>query len=326
MIRSKDDILQLINTMESRTIDFKQSLFLDDKKGKDTLELCKDVSAFANTIGGQIIYGMKEEKLIATELVGIELDDPDEVVQKIENKIKDLIEPRLPGINILPIKLSNCNYAIVINISKSWLGPHGFKFDKGWRFYIRGSSQTNVVTIDQLRDLFVQSDQLIDKVRDYRNKRISEILAEAISIPLDFDYKPKLILHIIPTIAFSPSFAIDLKSNDELQFHLEPVFGEVHSYRLNFDGFLITSTLLEISKVSNYLQLFRNGIIETVDTYFMSRPHSDHKEFLGLPSIEEEIESVIKKIISVYKLLNIHSPFFVFISLLYVNGKKAALV
>ena len=89
MINTEQDLLKLIGTQESREIDFKQTLRLDENKDSATIELCRDIAAFANTNGGEIIYGMNEENLVATELVGIEIDDLDGFLQKIENKIKD---------------------------------------------------------------------------------------------------------------------------------------------------------------------------------------------------------------------------------------------
>jgi predicted HTH transcriptional regulator len=64
-IKSRADLDRLIvdAVKESLTLDYKQSLALtkDDKKKED---LCKDVTAFANSAGGQLVYGMEEDKLM----------------------------------------------------------------------------------------------------------------------------------------------------------------------------------------------------------------------------------------------------------------------
>lgn len=323
MIKTEQDLLKLIGTQENRELDFKQTLKLDEKSDADTLELCRDVSAFANTIGGKIIYGMEEEKLIATELVGIPIDDLDSFVQKIENKIKDKIEPRLPGFNILPIELTNSKYAVVINVAKSWLGPHGFTKDKGWRFYVRGSSQTNIVSIDQLRDLFAQSNQLIDRVRDFRNKRISMILADALSINFNKELASKLVIHIIPTISFNPAYSIDFEKFESMKNKLSPIFRDSGSYsRFNFDGYLTYDIHWVGAGVSNYLQVFRNGIIETVDSQYINHENPNQNFYISLDELESGIKNTVRRIAEFYSSLEINSPAFVIISILNAKGKK----
>jgi hypothetical protein len=129
---------------------------------------------------------------------------------------------------------------------------------------------------------------------------------------------------MVPTIAFSPSYSIDLSRVTEIKDQLRPIFGPINNYRFNFDGFVTYSNLYDLHKVSNYLQLFRNGIVETCDTHFIDFTTGKQKDYLGLPSLEEETKEIIRNVLSIYKALNIHSPFFVFISLLYVKGKRAS--
>lgn len=48
---------------------------------------CKSVSAFANTLGGSLIFGIPEEN----EIIG--LDDPEKDSEFISQKIKERISP-----------------------------------------------------------------------------------------------------------------------------------------------------------------------------------------------------------------------------------------
>ena len=68
---------------ESKLLEYKSELKIearDDKK-----EFLADLSAMANTHGGQIIYGISEKDGIPTSVTGIEIDIPDDTIQKIEN-------------------------------------------------------------------------------------------------------------------------------------------------------------------------------------------------------------------------------------------------
>jgi hypothetical protein len=66
-IETVDDLEKLIAgaVEESLTLDYKASdaLGTDDRKRN---ELCKDVTSFANAAGGQIVYGIVEDKHIPT--------------------------------------------------------------------------------------------------------------------------------------------------------------------------------------------------------------------------------------------------------------------
>lgn len=60
---------------ESLTLDFKASPSLT-RDSANVLELCKDVSAFANSAGGQIVYGIAEDKKAKTFNIDGGVTDP----------------------------------------------------------------------------------------------------------------------------------------------------------------------------------------------------------------------------------------------------------
>ena len=55
-------LLGLIGTEESMNLEFKRGALLDKDPNKVAEELSREVSGFANAIGGRIIVGMNEEK------------------------------------------------------------------------------------------------------------------------------------------------------------------------------------------------------------------------------------------------------------------------
>ena len=86
-------------------------------------EIAKDVSAFANSDGGCIIYGIEEDKHLPKKIdSGV---DHDKYTREwLENVITSNISPRIDGITISPIPLSPDNSVYIVDIPKSSRGPH----------------------------------------------------------------------------------------------------------------------------------------------------------------------------------------------------------
>jgi hypothetical protein len=102
-------VLQLIATGQEEFIEleFKRSESLNNTD-LNKKELSKDVSAFANTIGGAIIYGMEEDSAPPHKATRLSPIDP-RIVSKewIEQVINSRIQPRISAVRISTISLSN---------------------------------------------------------------------------------------------------------------------------------------------------------------------------------------------------------------------------
>src|SRR5437870_11805234 len=99
----KADLQRLIDDdiQESVTLDYKASPALaKDSKSRD--ELCKDISAFANSAGGQIVYGIEEKNQKP-----VKLDEGSSLTREwIEQVIESNVQPRIEGLMITPIRLA----------------------------------------------------------------------------------------------------------------------------------------------------------------------------------------------------------------------------
>jgi len=113
------DIQSLIENKieESLTLEYKREL---DKNNK---EIAKDISAFANTSGGVIIYGIDESGGVPTSISWIKSKNTKE---KIENIILTNIQPRIKDVVINPIlNPDTSSQAIfVVNVPESPDAPH----------------------------------------------------------------------------------------------------------------------------------------------------------------------------------------------------------
>jgi hypothetical protein len=137
-LKNKTDLERLIaeGVKESLTLDYKASPALD-RADKKRDELCKDVTSFANSAGGQIVYGMEEDKHVPTKL-----DDgaaPEITKEWVEQVIDSRVQPRIEGLLITPIELAN-GLGFVITIPQATTrAPHQAP-DK--RYYKRQNFQS----------------------------------------------------------------------------------------------------------------------------------------------------------------------------------------
>lgn len=122
--KSKEELLSLIENQieESLQLEYKSadSLQNDDKR---KTEMCKDISAMANSQGGIIIYGIKEfddqlKKHLPEKITPV---DRTKITKEwIENVIHGNVFPRIENLIIHPINLNEPNeVAYVIEIPQS---------------------------------------------------------------------------------------------------------------------------------------------------------------------------------------------------------------
>jgi hypothetical protein len=125
-IETKADIQKLIDQEfeENLRLEYKASPALSrDSSASD--ELCKDVSAFANSAGGQIIYGVEEDrKTRRPTAIDCGVIDPKISREWIMQILNSRVTPRMEGVTVTRIGLSDGGYGYVINIPQTISGPH----------------------------------------------------------------------------------------------------------------------------------------------------------------------------------------------------------
>ncbi len=304
---------------EHKTIEYKQAL--PGNTDKEKKEFLADVSSFANTSGGDLIFGIIEDRRTGApkSLEGLSIDNVDQEILRLENMIRDGIEPRISSITISPpINLSNSKVALVIRIPKSWRSPHRVTYQGHDKFYSRSSNGKYVLDVAELRAVFNLSETVIDRIRNFRQDRVSKIFANETPVP--FYENAKIVLHLIPIISFNPAQSYDIGIIASNPTSMPPIRSGGWS-RYNLDGFLTYDEDQE-GKSRSYVQLFRSGIIEAVEGWLL-RPHGDE---LIIPSIRYEAELIksLSAYLSLLRTLNVEPPVFVFLTLLGVKGYSMA--
>lgn len=308
---------------ELRTLDYKQALpGTSDEQRKDFLA---DVSSFANCAGGHLIYGMREQDGVPVDLPGL-AEDADSTLLKLENMIRDGIAPRVL-VRSTAIKLANARIAIVVRIPRSFSSPHMVVFKANSRFFSRASNGKYPMDVHQIREAFLGSETTSERIRNFRLDRASQIRAREVPLPLHGG--PCIALHVIPVNSFASGARYDLiplKADASIHLNLAPLFRDfANDSRINFDGLLVYDALGQNQSLYGFLQIYRNGVIETVDTdVIAASERAGHgKIFPGL-YFEVKLLRSLRKYVSVLKSLKVDLPLVVMLTLIDVRGYSLA--
>ena len=311
-------ILKENSILEGKTIEYKQSL--PGNSDSERKEFLADVSSFANASGGDLIYGIVEDKEtgIPQDIIGIDIENVDEEKRRLESMIQDGIEPRIMGIMIRFIPLSNSKKALIIRIPKSWISPHRVSFKGHNKFYSRNNSGKYELDVSELRIAFNLSETMIDRIRRFREERISKIYAN--ETPVLFYDATKIVLHLIPIISFLPAKHYDINRIASRPEKIKPIFYDWNYYRYNLDGFL-TCYKDEGGKSDSYVQVFKNGIIESV----IGLPKEiSEKLLIPIDFLEKELIKSLQSYLQIFKILDIEPPILTFLTLVGVKGYSMA--
>ncbi len=149
---SEQDILSLIENEveESIYLDFKEADALGKSDGKKK-ELSKDIASFANSDGGVIIYGIKEENFKAHSLSFV--NGNEYTKEWIEQLINSTIQRHISGIKIFPVRFDSSveKTVYVIQIPRSLDAPH---ISRDKRFYKRFNFESVYMEEYEIRQLY----------------------------------------------------------------------------------------------------------------------------------------------------------------------------
>ena len=254
------------SVIESKTIEYK--LKLPDNSDGDKKEFLADISSFANAVGGDIIWGVKEKKEDGKntgelgEVVGLAGINIDEETKRIESIIRDGLDPRINGIAITSIDGFSDGPVVLIRVPNSWLSPHMIKFKGSQKFYSRNNAGKYPLDITEIKTAFEVSVSIGEKVRQFRDQRISSIIAD--DTPLNMKDNPKIVLHLMPIQSLDQIYRADLQEFRK-QINLFPsIYSGGLSHRFNYEG-ILTYTNAGAPNYAGYTQISRNGSIEAVE-------------------------------------------------------------
>lgn len=245
--------------MPEGNIDFKRDLPAKDDRGR--AEFLKDVCAFANADGGDLVYGLHDEDGRAKEVTPIRSEPADAALRRLGQLADAGIEPRVPGLRFHSVEFDG-GYVLVVRVPASYDAPHGFPSGSGRRFVIRRGTHTADLTYSELRSAFDRTASLAERARRFRDVRVAQIADR--HVPIAMPDGPFMAFHCIPIAAVADRVRIPLATVafDDFSALAGEDWGGCTS-KFNFDGKLVHSGP---PPHPAWVQVFRSGSLEFART------------------------------------------------------------
>lgn len=322
MITIEDIQLLVDNEVgEGRTIEYKSELHI--AKGDERKEFLADVSSFANSDGGDLIFGVTENDLthIPSSLCGVRIGNEDEFILKLESMFRDSFQPRIQSIQFRIIPLFEDLIILLIRIPRSYQMPHRVIYNGHDKFYRRNAKGKYPMDVNELRSAFLHSHELSARIETYKEKTLLEISLNRYRY-IDDSY-PVFVIQSLPISAFLQNenlSAIQIV-NYVSESQLTP-FNCENNRRITVDGVFYGRTVQRGtggSGSSAYMCCKTNGIIEAATTImFNPRYGVGNEKKIDRDEIINRIQNIVYGIMKYYKLTNTTTPIIISCSIL--NG------
>lgn len=294
---------------EGKTIEYKRELpGMTDAHRK---EFAKDISSFANTEGGDLLYGVVEEAGVPVEFPGIGQVDQDALKLRLEEMCRAGIEPRLGHLEFRFIAIQG-NTVLLVRITKSWSAPHRASAAGHGHFYGRTSAGTFALDVTQLRTAFTLSQGIADRIRDFRSERLGKIHMHHTPVPIMTGCK--VVMHLVPLSAFATAELIDVAEYLDRLRQIVPFGASApQNDKINLDGILVY-TNPNNGRSRAYTQIFRNGTIEAIAVF------SDQGRRHLYSTYEQYPVQSLPAYLNTLQAVGVAPPIFLFLSIVGASG------
>ena len=306
---------------ESRYLDYKETLTIgSDAEKRDVLG---DVTAFANTAGGDLIYGIEEHREngkqtgIPAAVVGLSNIILDEVLLRLDGMLRTGMEPRIPGLVIHPVPRPGAEPCVVIRVPRSPRGIHMVTYKGSSRFYGRSTNGRFELDWGQIRNGFLQAEGAHERVRRFREERVFRLLAGETPIPMAAGRK--VIVHALPLDPLAVWPVFETLTVEQRIDGLTPMGGEPSDWRYNLDGFVMHT--LALPGRQTYVQCFRDGGLEAMSGRLLDGDRHD-TGFYGWSVELNVVQAVTRWQQHVWPALGVTGPVSLGLTLSGVRGLK----
>lgn len=318
-----EDLQLLIDreVSERQNLEYKSQRYA--RSDEDVREMLRDISSMANSYGGYIFLGIKEKddnSGLPVKFVGI--DEGENERNRIFSSCLVNIEPRLSGLQVKAIDLDGEKSVLVIFVPHSTRAPHIITFKGLNQFWIRHDRQKSKMSVEEIRDAFLKTENILQDIRNFLQKRRTEILEE-------INHHPYYIIGASPLLIKED--IIDIFDQQVRDLLKNPPAQRAEGWNLDFDiGTEPHPTLwglkIEI-KGFRSVELFRNGYLEAAinieESSFVKEQAKisgkNHPVLYPYPLVEYPV-SFFRLLKSLREYLGLEGPFITFVSLLNIPG------
>ncbi len=333
---------------ESRMLDYKECLpgdTPDEVKGRGDLNkamigFATVVAAFANTDGGDLVFGVSEQEPedkskpgYAVGVPGLVKQNRDAVVRELEGALINKVRRKVQGIRFRWIDRATDpdRPVLVVRVPASFDAPHMLDDDKhpasDHTFPGRLNARNEVLDVDQIRSAFASREAIPEKIRRFRDDRIASIVAGDTPAPVPLASEtPLVVMHLIPLASLDPRARVDIAVFYESQGGKElwPLYsGGGRGGRPNSFGVISTQVAAGSPGNASYVQLFRMGAIESVDAGMMQ--YLEDLRRVPTIAMEKELIGGLVRYMRAVRMTGFGPPAIVLVTLLGAKGYDLAM-
>ena len=297
---------------ESVHLEFKMKSY--GNADNDKKEFLKDVSSFANCLGGHLVIGVDEEGGVACDLRPLTGFDVDEELQRLEAITRTGIEPSIVGLRMKRIPVTDGD-VIIVHVPRSHNPPHRVIFRNSNRYRSRGSAGVYELPMEELRRLFGERRTLEEQARAFLEERFLRIQAGDAAMPIPVE-KGVTVIHLVPLPDLGARRRIDLAAMLQHRSKFAPMYSWGMSDRVNLDGLNVYSS--DGADCCSYTQIFRNGSLEAASTGLIVE--QDGKRPILSEDLPREVIKSVPAYINGLRALDVSPPILMKIVFSGMNG------
>lgn len=301
---------------ENRRLEFKRDHY--GRKEDDRREFAADVSAFANSQGGDLVIGVAEANGSALELTGVAAENPDQLVRAIVESLRTSIEPVIEEVRVAWIELSPGRGVVVIRVPRSWSAPHRVTVAKDNRFFIRDENGKHPMSVEELRRAFLFGSEIENRLRALRAERLTLLAANEGPLATTTD-EPRMIVHLVPLASLTEPTQVAFERHPA---GIGPLGASGWNDMFSIDGLVTYSGPKErFETVRAFTTFFRNGIIEAVGTVHTGERNGNR--IVNLAGVEQDAARFVRRGVKEYEHYAIGAPLYFLLSIIGVRGLSA---
>ena len=309
-------IQSLVDTgsTESVHLEFKRESY--GKSDQEKKELLKDITAFANVLGGHLIIGVNEEDGAACNLTPLQRKIVDSELNRLNSIIRDGVEPTILGLQTKHIEVDGGS-VILIHVPKSYNPPHRVISGKSNRYYVRNSTGVHEPSLEELRRLFGEQRSIEERARTFVGERFLRIRSNdaVMSIPVSDGV---LVMHLVPLPDFAAARRNELPNFKDQVEYFAPI-SHGCDVRVNLEGYCFYRDNNSICH--EYTQVFRDGSLEVVSIDVFSKGGGKKYGF-GSVALPKDLTFAINRYMKGLRANEASPPILLQISAMNVRGIK----